>query len=89
MAYPTRATPAPTNTLLADLANDLRLLTAAEVEGLIPALTQRRLTRMREAGRGPRYVRAGRSPLYRPADLQAWIEQGGDATRVDTTGVAS
>lgn len=35
---------------------------------------RRTLANWRGLGRGPRYCRIGRQPLYRLADLDAWIE---------------
>ena len=36
-------------------------------------LSERTLERLRVAGTGPRFVRAGRSIRYRETDLEAWI----------------
>ncbi len=35
---------------------------------------RRTLANWRVLGRGPRYCRIGRQPLYRQADLDAWID---------------
>jgi hypothetical protein len=33
------------------------------------------LARWRRAGTGPRWVRVGKTPMYRWADVQAWLER--------------
>jgi excisionase family DNA binding protein len=50
----------------------LRLLTQREAAGVL-RLSQRTLERLRVAGGGPVYVKAGRLVRYREADLEAWI----------------
>ena len=50
----------------------LRLLTLPEAARLL-RLSERTLERLRVAGGGPLYVKAGRSVRYREADLEAWI----------------
>ena len=34
------------------------------------------LQRWRSEGGGPDYVKAGAKPLYKPADVNAWLERG-------------
>jgi excisionase family DNA binding protein len=50
----------------------LRLLTQREAAGVL-RLSERTLERLRVAGGGPVYVKAGRLVRYREADLEAWI----------------
>jgi excisionase family DNA binding protein len=50
----------------------LRLLTQPEAARLL-RLSERTLERLRVAGGGPLYVKAGRAVRYREADLEAWI----------------
>jgi hypothetical protein len=33
------------------------------------------LAQMRLKGNGPRYVKVGRKVLYRPADVEAWLDE--------------
>jgi excisionase family DNA binding protein len=35
----------------------------------------RTLERWRQQGTGPAFIRVGRSPRYRRADIDAWLEQ--------------
>lgn len=48
------------------------LLTAAELARELK-VSRRTLARWRSQGTGPPFVRAGRSPRYRWADVQAWL----------------
>jgi excisionase family DNA binding protein len=50
----------------------LRLLTQREAAGVL-RLSERTLERLRVAGGGPVYVKAGRLVRYREADLENWI----------------
>jgi excisionase family DNA binding protein len=50
----------------------LPLLTQRQAAALL-RLSERTLERLRVAGTGPRFVRAGRSVRYREGDLEAWI----------------
>jgi excisionase family DNA binding protein len=50
----------------------LRLLTQPEAARLL-RLSERTLERLRVAGGGPLYVKAGRAVRYREVDLEAWI----------------
>jgi len=50
----------------------LRLLTQPEAARLL-GLSERTLERLRVAGGGPLYVKAGRAVRYRESDLEAWI----------------
>jgi excisionase family DNA binding protein len=50
----------------------LRLLTQREAATLL-RLSERTLERLRVAGGGPVYVKAGRLVRYREADLEEWI----------------
>jgi hypothetical protein len=50
----------------------MTLLTQREA-ALALRLSERTLERSRVTGLGPRFVKAGRRVLYRPADLEAWI----------------
>jgi excisionase family DNA binding protein len=52
---------------------EARLLTQAEAARLL-RLSERTLERLRVAGGGPKFVKAGRSVRYRQCDLDAWIE---------------
>jgi predicted DNA-binding transcriptional regulator AlpA len=48
------------------------LLTQRQASALL-CLSERTLERLRVAGTGPLFVRAGRSVRYREGDLEAWI----------------
>jgi excisionase family DNA binding protein len=50
------------------------LLTAAELAKELK-VSRRTLQRWRVAGTGPPFVRAGRSPRYRWADVQRWLRE--------------
>jgi excisionase family DNA binding protein len=50
----------------------LHLLTQAEAAKAL-RLSERTLERLRVAGGGPAYVKAGRLVRYREADLETWI----------------
>lgn len=50
----------------------VRLLTQSDAAKLL-RLSERTLERLRVAGGGPKFVKAGRSVRYREADLEAWI----------------
>ena len=57
-----------------------KLLTAAEVADQL-GVALRTLTHWRTTGRGPRYHRIGRKPLYRPSDVEQWVgEQAAAST---------
>ncbi len=49
----------------------LRVRAAAERLGLSPST----LNKWRIQGRGPRFTKLGRAVCYRPADLDAWLEE--------------
>jgi excisionase family DNA binding protein len=38
------------------------------------SLSRGRLAKLRWAGGGPKFIRVGRTVLYRTADLEAWLE---------------
>ena len=38
-------------------------------------ITVRTLERWRQEGTGPAFIRVGRSPRYRRADIDAWLER--------------
>jgi excisionase family DNA binding protein len=38
-------------------------------------VSQRTLERWRQQGTGPAFIRVGRSPRYRRADIDAWLDQ--------------
>lgn len=61
-----------TNTRLHVPHTSLLLLTAEQAAATIH-VHARTLANWRVLGRGPRYVRIGRQPLYRQSDLDAWI----------------
>jgi excisionase family DNA binding protein len=48
------------------------MLTAAELAAELK-VSRRTLARWRSEGSGPPFVRVGRSPRYRWADVQAWL----------------
>jgi len=48
------------------------MLTAAELAQELK-VTRRTLQRWRKTGAGPPFVRVGRSPRYRWADVQEWL----------------
>ena len=50
----------------------VRLLTQREA-ALALRLSERTLERLRVAGGGPRFVKAGRAVRYREADIERWI----------------
>ncbi len=49
-------------------------LLSPDAAGAYIHVHRRTLANWRVLGRGPRYCRIGRQPLYRQADLDAWIE---------------
>ena len=49
------------------------LLTQREAASVL-RLSERTLERSRVTGRGPRFIRCGRSIRYREADIAAWID---------------
>ena len=53
---------------------DTVFLTQPETAKLL-RLSERTLERYRVSGFGPRFVKAGRRVLYRPADIEAWTDQ--------------
>jgi hypothetical protein len=55
------------------VATESPLLTAAAAAAYLH-LHVGTLANYRGCGRGPRYVRVGRQPLYRPADLDTWLD---------------
>ncbi|MGH7119553.1 MAG: helix-turn-helix transcriptional regulator [Acetobacteraceae bacterium] len=52
--------------------HDFDLLDQKRVREILH-ITQRTLERWRVTGTGPRFVRVGKRPLYRPDDLAAWL----------------
>jgi predicted DNA-binding transcriptional regulator AlpA len=52
----------------------MTLLTQREA-AMALRLSERTLERSRVTGLGPPFVKAGRRVLYRPADIDAWIER--------------
>jgi predicted DNA-binding transcriptional regulator AlpA len=64
------------------------LLTQRQASTLL-CLSERTLERLRVAGTGPRFVRAGRSVRYRQSDLEAWIVERvvGSTSEADQTSV--
>jgi hypothetical protein len=56
------------------VSSDLLLHTAADTAELLH-VSIKTLERWRLEGFGPRWVRAGRKPLYRLSDLRAWIAE--------------
>ena len=50
------------------------LLTQRQASAVL-CLSERTLERLRVAGTGPCFVRAGRSVRYRECDLEAWIAE--------------
>jgi predicted DNA-binding transcriptional regulator AlpA len=52
-----------------------RLLSEHEVSDILAKLSLRTLRRWRQEGRGPAYVKVGRKVMYRPSDVQAWIDE--------------
>lgn len=44
---------------------------AAAIVGVKPAT----LGMWRHQGRGPRYLKIGRSAFYRPSDIEAWLDE--------------
>jgi len=54
----------------ADRAADLRNAEAAAIIGVAPPT----LSTWRSKGRGPRFVKCGKSVRYRRADLDAWLQ---------------
>jgi len=60
----------------------VRLLTQSDAANLL-RLSERTLERLRVAGGGPNFVKAGRAVRYRECDLEVWIT----ARVVDSTSV--
>ena len=52
------------------------MLTPTELSAELK-VSRRTLARWRATGTGPPFVRAGRSPRYRWADVQAWLQREG------------
>ncbi|ARJ65053.1 hypothetical protein WV31_04935 [Magnetospirillum sp. ME-1] len=52
-------------------------------------LSERTLERHRLTGTGPRFVKAGRRVLYRPADIEAWAEANTYASTSESKEVAN
>ena len=61
------STSAPTSTALLD-----SLITPATLAARL-GTTERSLSEWRITGRGPRYIRVGRSPRYRPEAVDVWL----------------
>ncbi len=51
--------------------DNIRHVPAARYIGIAPST----LGKMRRRGDGPAYIKAGKTVLYRKADLDAWLEQ--------------
>jgi predicted DNA-binding transcriptional regulator AlpA len=51
------------------------LWTEREVSDFLANVSLRTLRRWRQAGRGPAYVKVGRRVMYRPSDIQTWIDE--------------
>lgn len=62
------------------MTNDLKLMRPADLVKLL-GLTQQRLAELRHFGRGPAYIKIGRSVMYAESDVNAWLA----ACRHDTT----
>jgi Helix-turn-helix domain len=56
-----------------ELPEFLRFLTQQQLSELLH-VSERTLERWRVEGHGPKFVRVGRRPLYRLADIGAWAE---------------
>lgn len=56
-----------------DLPEDLQLLTEEEAAKML-RIKVTTLQNQRWIGKGPRFVRAGKKPLYRLSDLRAYLE---------------
>lgn len=56
---------------MSTLSDVLTTEKAAEYLGLKPAT----LTSWRHQGRGPRYIKVGRSCVYRLADVESWLDE--------------
>jgi hypothetical protein len=56
-----------------DLPESLRFLTQKQLADLL-TVSERTLERWRVEGHGPNFVRVGRRPLYRLADVGAWAQ---------------
>lgn len=64
------------------------LITAEAADAL--RISPRTLERMRQAGTGPRFLKAGRRILYRECDLADWLNQNCfSSTSEATRGVTS
>jgi predicted DNA-binding transcriptional regulator AlpA len=52
-----------------------RLMTEREFGDFFGQTSLRTLRRWRQEGTGPAYVKVGRRVMYRPSDIQTWIEE--------------
>lgn len=65
-----------TPALLADTSTSVTSpLMTAEDTGSYLHVHPRTLANWRVLGRGPRYVRVGKTPYYRPADVEEWLDR--------------
>jgi hypothetical protein len=51
-----------------------RLMTEREFGDFFGQTSLRTLRRWRQEGRGPAYIKVGRKVMYRPSDIQAWLD---------------
>ena len=59
--------------MVSELPPSLRFLIQKQLSELL-GVSERTLERWRVEGRGPKFVRAGRRPLYRLSDVDAWAQ---------------
>lgn len=63
------------------MTNQRQLLTTSEVAELVRA-PESTVRYWRHCGRGPHSFRVGRRVVYRPEDVEAWLEECDGDTRV-------
>ncbi len=59
--------------MVSELPPSLRFLTQKQLSELL-GVSERTLERWRVEGQGPKFVRAGRRPLYRFSDVDTWAQ---------------
>jgi excisionase family DNA binding protein len=60
--------------MVSELPPSLRFLTQQRLAELL-GVSERTLERWRVEGHGPKFVRVGRRPLYRIADVDEWAKK--------------
>lgn len=69
------------STRIGDDMNESPYLSPLGVTEYLPGTSVRQLQEWRSNGRGPRYVKVGKTVVYRRADLDKWVESNLVGTR--------